>query len=60
MAHSVQAAEQIADILRQEGILVRTHAVYRTRSQEENYYEIKVLDSEAAEARAILLERNVL
>ena len=43
-----------------EGILARARQVYRTVSNEENYYEIMVLGSEAVEARQLLIENNLL
>ena len=59
IAKSQVAAENIRDSLTEEGLMVRLRPVYRERSSEENYYEIRVLESESREARAILLEKGL-
>ena len=56
MARSQAAAEEICDCLTKEGLLVRLHPVYRSVASQENYYEVRVLESEMQEARNILLE----
>ena len=58
MAHSRQEAARLTQMLSREGVLVRLKPVYRTRSEEENCYELLVLRSEAASAREIFLEQG--
>ena len=60
MARSEKHAREILALLEREGILARSHQVYRTVSSEENYYEIMVLGAEAMKARQLLLENNLL
>lgn len=59
MARSQAAAEEICDCLTKEGLLVRLCPVYRSVASQENYYEVRVLESEMREARSILLERGL-
>ena len=59
MARSQAAAQEIGDCLAKEGLLVRLHPVYRSVATQENYYEVRVLESEMQEARSILLERGL-
>jgi len=59
MARSRATAEKICDCLTREGLLVRLHPVYRSVASQENYYEVRVLESEMREARCILLERGL-
>ena len=59
MARSRAAAEEVCDCLTKEGLLVRLHPVYRAVASQENYYEVRVLESEMQEARNILLERSL-
>ena len=58
MAENTAAAERARTCLEEEGVLVRLRPVYRKAATEENCFEIQVLQSEAEEARAILLERG--
>lgn len=59
MAKGEDAAGPVANLLKEEGILTKTRAVYRNLPPNENYYEILVLQSEAEEAREVLLEKNI-
>jgi len=59
MARSQAAAEEVCDCLTKEGLLVRLHPVYRSVASQDNYYEVRVLESEMQEARSILLERGL-
>jgi len=59
MTKSQAAAKQVSDCLTKEGLLVRLHPVYRSLTSQENYYEVRVLESEMQEARSILLERGL-
>ena len=56
MAKSSKLAKTVYDILVDEGFLVRMRPIYRTLSEEENYYELKVPESEAEEARQVLTD----
>ena len=60
MTRSEKHANEILSLLEREGILARSHQVYRTVSSEENYYEIMVLGAEAMEAQQLLIENNLL
>jgi len=60
MARSEKHANEILELLTQEGILARSKQVYRTVSSEDNYYEIMVLGAEAREAQQLLIENNLL
>lgn len=59
MARGEEAAGSAAELLKAEGVLTKIRAVYRNLPPNENYYEILVLQSEAEEARDILLEKNI-
>ena len=59
MARSQEGAEKARACLAREGVLVRLHPIYRALSQQDNYFEIQVLQSEVQEARAILLEHGM-
>ena len=59
MARSRAAAQEICDCLTKEGLLVRLHPVCRSVATQENFYEVRVLESEMREARSILLERGL-
>jgi hypothetical protein len=58
MAKSLQLAQSVHDLLAREGFLVRLRPIYRTLSEDENYYELKVPESEAQEARQVLLDHG--
>ena len=58
MAHSRQEAARLTQMLSREGVLVRLKPVYRNRSEEEDWYGLLVLRSEAASAREIFLEQG--
>jgi len=60
IARSEKHANEILSLLEREGILARSKQVYRAVSSEENYYEIRVLGSEAVEAQQLLIENNLL
>jgi len=59
MAKSKTLALSICQLLEREGFLVKLSPVYRARSDEENYFELMVPESEAAEARQVLLDRGL-
>jgi hypothetical protein len=59
MARTLSLAEQMADALKREGFLVKLSPVYRGVSEAENYYELMVPESEAGEARQVLLDRGL-
>ena len=59
MAKSFDQAQLMQDLLGQEGFLVRLHPIYRKVSQEANYYEVKVPESEAQEARQVLFDNGL-
>ena len=58
MARSPREAQRLSDKLTDEGILVKLKPVYKNKSEQENYYELMVLSSEAEEAREIFLEKG--
>ena len=58
MARSQQEAQRLSRKLSDEGVLVRLRPVYRNRLEQENYYELQVLQSEAETAREIFLEKG--
>ena len=59
MVHTKQRAEQAQQHLSREGVLCRLRAVYKGVPEADNYYEIRVLQVEAAEAQAILMEHDL-
>jgi hypothetical protein len=54
IAHSEKIADEICSILANEGFLVKRRAIHASRNNFDNGYEIRVLKSEAIEARDIL------
>lgn len=56
---SLSLAESISQELTREGFLVKISPVYRAVSDDENYYQLKVPEGEAAEARQVLMEHGV-
>lgn len=60
MVHTMQRARQAQQCLADEGILCRVRAVYKGVAEQENYYEIRVLQVEASEAQSILMEHDLL
>ena len=59
LARNREAARRIETILKDEGILVRLHAVYKKVNAEKNCYEVLVLEAEFDEAREILTENGL-
>ena len=59
MAKSLRLAKSAHDLLVSEGFLVRMRPIYRTLGEEENYYELKVPESEAEEARQVLSDHGL-
>lgn len=59
LAKSKDSAKSIEALLSTEGILVKIKPLYKNVSEDENYYEIHVLESEAREAREILMEKGL-
>lgn len=60
MVRGLEAAQRTAQRLKDEGLLVRIHPVYKTASDADNYFEIKVLKSELDEAHEILVEAGMM
>ena len=58
MARSHQEAQRLMQKLTDEGILVRLKPVYKNKSEQDNYYELMVLQSEVEAAREIFLEKG--
>ena len=56
MAKSRALAKAIGQRLEREGFLARLNPVYRAVSDEENYFELMVPESEAKEARQVLVD----
>ncbi len=59
MAKSLALAQEMRALLANEGFLVKVSPVYRAVSDEDNYYELMVPESEAAEARQTLMDRGL-
>jgi len=59
MAKSRAITEKIKTLLEQEGILVKLKPVYKKYGEEDNYYEILTLESEAEEAQEMILEHGL-
>ena len=59
LAKSKEAAEKIKAALSAEGILVKLKPLYKNAAEEENYYEVHVLESEAKEASEIIMEKGL-
>ena len=55
---SKDAAKEVENALASEGILVKIKGVYKQKNENDNYYEILVLESEAEEAKEILVEKG--
>lgn len=60
MVRGLESAQRIESLLRNEGLFVRIRPVYKALSDEENYFEIKVLASELDEARDLLMEGGLI
>lgn len=58
MAQSKVIADHISDILNKEGFMVKIKPVYKNISDEDNYYEILVPQTEAQEVQDILMENG--
>lgn len=59
LAKSMEAAKKIEAALTAEGILVKLKPLYKNVPEEENYYEVHVLESEAKEASEIIMEKGL-
>ena len=59
IAKSAESAAEAQKILKDEGFLTKLREVYKGVPPEQNMYEIRVLASEAQEAREILLENQI-
>ena len=59
LAKSKDAARKVQEILSAEGILVKLKPLYKNVNEEANYYEVLVLESEAEEAREILIDKGL-
>lgn len=60
MVRGLESAQRIESLLRNEGLFVRIRSVYKALSDEENYFEIKVLASELDEARDLLMAGGLI
>ena len=60
LARSEDGAQRIADMLGGEGLVVKTHPIYRNKTAQDNLYEILVLKSESEEARNLLIKHGFL
>lgn len=60
MVRGLDSAQRIRLLLHNEGFFVRLRPVYKAQSDEENYFEIKVLASELEEAREFLHAQSLL
>jgi len=54
IAQGAEIAAQIQTLLKSEGFLVKLRKVYKNVPREQNCYEVRVLASEAGEARDVL------
>ena len=58
IAHSAASAERAQRLLSAEGFLARVRPAMRASARSEGLYELIVLESEATEARALLMENG--
>ncbi|MDD3465248.1 MAG: hypothetical protein PHH07_07205 [Candidatus Cloacimonetes bacterium] len=58
MAQTKNTANHIRDLLTKEGFLIKIKPVYKNVSDEENYYEILVPQTEVQEVHTILMENG--
>lgn len=58
MAQTKPMADHIVDLLVREGFLVKLKPIYKNISEDENYYEILVPQSEAQEVHDILMDNG--
>ncbi|WP_129723663.1 hypothetical protein [Xylanivirga thermophila] len=58
MAQSEDTAKDIQSMLTDEGFLVKSRPIYKNVSEQDNCYEILVPQSEAYEARCILVDKG--
>lgn len=58
MAQNKATADHIKNILAHEGFLVKLKPVYKNVPEEENYYEILVLQSEVQEVHNALMDNG--
>lgn len=59
MAKSLALAQRLRKLLAEDGFFVKILPIYRGISDENNYYELMVPQSEAAEARQSLMDRGL-
>ena len=60
MVRGLDSAQRIERLLTDEGFLVRLRPVYKALPEADNYFEIKVLESELDEAREFLISRSLM
>lgn len=58
MERSQLQAQRLSQKLMDEGVLVRLKPVYKNKSEQDNYYELLVLQSELEAAREIFIEKG--
>ena len=60
LVRGLDCAPRIEQLLKDEGFLVRLRPVYKALCDAENYFEIKVLESELEEAREFLVSHGLM
>lgn len=58
MTQTKDIADHIHDLLAEEGFLIKIKPVYKNVSDQENYYEILVPQTEVQEVHTILMENG--
>jgi flavodoxin len=58
MAQTKPIADHIVDLLAKEGFLVKLKPIYKNISEDDNYYEVLVPQSEAQEVHDILMDNG--
>lgn len=59
LAKNKAMADKVSNLMSQEGVLVKTQPVSKNTGNEDGYFEILVLESEAEEAHNILYEKGL-
>ena len=57
IAKNAESAVRIRSLLKAEGFMVKIRRVFKDVPREENCFEVRVLASEAEEARDVLVDR---
>ncbi len=58
MAQSKEIANNMQDLLSNEGILVKLRPINKNRETNDDYYEVLVPESEVEEAHSVIIEKG--